>query len=241
MIPPRLQSQIDQQVKDTQAQALRSAGDPPQTDMSTPTTFEAHIPGDPMPCPADALVIARLSNGYKGDVRKGADYAWGKLDHPCYEITSWRFATPPQEKDELTQLRIKLEDAETVIEDIASDVAEFAPDGDSPNAGPRDRLAAKVFGHISAHRASASDANLSWKDKQLAGLEESLRAAKERMLKDESELTRLREENASMRTAIQYAWEAMAEVHCPNPNDTLIKRATLAKLEALRCTWEDLK
>lgn len=40
-----------------------------------------------------------------------------------------------------------------------------------------------------------------------------------------------REENANMRAAIQYAWEAMAEVYCPNANDALIKRATLAKLE----------
>jgi len=30
MIPPHLQSQIDQQVKDTQEQALHSAGNPPE-------------------------------------------------------------------------------------------------------------------------------------------------------------------------------------------------------------------
>jgi hypothetical protein len=127
----------------------------------------------------------------------------------CHARESKEPATPPQEKGELTQLRIKLENAETVIEDIASDVAEFAADGDSPNAGPRDRLAAKVFSHISAHRKSDSDVDLSWKDKQLAGLEESLRAAKERMLKDEAENTRLREENASMRTAIKEGHTAL--------------------------------
>lgn len=150
-----------------------------------------------MPCKPDTLIFTLFKCEFeKGIIEVPASnpdkWKWQEIDDD-YSIIGWRFATPPQEKGELTILRIRLEDAETVIEDIASDVAEFAADGDSPNAGPRDRLAAKVFSHISAHRASAPDSKLSWKDKQVAGLEESLRAAKERMLKDEAELTRLRE------------------------------------------------
>ena len=171
--------------------------------MSTPTTFHAlghtwtkHNTGDGCPCDGDKKVLVCFKDGTDSGTSSMAA-EWCEWDNPAEseEIIGWRFpdSTPPQEKDELTQLRIKLEDAETAMEDIASDVAEFAADGDSPNAGPRDRLAAKVFSHISAHRASAPDSKLSWKDKQVAGLEESLRAAKERMLKDEAELTRLRE------------------------------------------------
>lgn len=187
--------------------------------MNTPTkpTFHAHgedwfphIPGDPMLCDGESKPTVLFADGGTSlGATMAKHWLWDDA-HEGSNIIGWRYETPPatpqpQEPDELATLRIKLEDAETVMEDIASDIAEFAADGDSPNAGPRDRLAVKVFSHISAHRASAPDSKLSWKDKQIAGLEESLRAAKERMLTNDAELATLRAERELTLAAIREA------------------------------------
>ena len=212
--------------------------------MSEPTTFEAHgqtwnrhAPGDWSPVPNETEVYTCHRSGrFKALPEPVGNYYWGLCaGNEMAEIIGWRYATPqPQEPDELATLRIKLEDAETVIEDIASDVAEFAADGDSPNAGPRDRLAAKVYSHISAHRASAQDSKLSWKDKQLAGLEESLRAAKEQIIKDEAELELMLEAIREAINSFQYIQNHSRDEEAPANfywNAMNQSRAALAKLE----------
>ncbi len=84
---------------------------------NTPETFEAHghtwtkhTPGDPMPCDGDTMVIALSRGEFKdGNIQPWPYPVKHMLWHerPSFggalELIGWRFATPPQEKDELEQ------------------------------------------------------------------------------------------------------------------------------------------
>lgn len=84
--------------------------------MSTLTTFEAHghtwqvhTPGDPMPCKPDTLIFTLFKCEFeKGIIEVPASnpdkWKWQEIDDD-YSIIGWRYAAPPQEKDELTRLR----------------------------------------------------------------------------------------------------------------------------------------
>jgi len=96
--------------------------------MSTLTTFEAHghtwqvhTPGDPMPCKPDTLIFTLFKCEFeKGIIEVPASnpdkWKWQEIDDD-YSIIGWRYAAPPQEKDELTRLREENARMRTAIKD----------------------------------------------------------------------------------------------------------------------------
>jgi len=98
--------------------------------MITTTTFEAHghkwqvhTPGDPMPCGGNAEVYVLLR---RDDLKltwhnyeAAGNWDWTRFDctDKWYEIKGWRYAAPPQEKDELARLREENAKMRTAIKD----------------------------------------------------------------------------------------------------------------------------
>lgn len=107
---PHLQAQTDQQVKDTQAQAILSASLPPADCPNDGLTFfksgyawNRHTPGDPMPCEPKTLVFLLFRCMESSNEGEADEVDWGKFPHCDHvEIIGWRYATPPQEKAAVT-------------------------------------------------------------------------------------------------------------------------------------------
>jgi len=179
-----------------------------------PTTFEAHgktwtshTPGDPMPCAGHAKVYAFYRCELEGECSTlpvSADtWDWDNLP----EDPQWEIIgwryATPQPQ----------EPDELIIPDNLAVKLESFVGAPSELA----TLRAENIKHLECLKSAQT---------QLAKVCDLAQQRHE-------ELVELRAERELMLEAIQYAWEAMAEVYCPNPNDALIKRATLSKIEPL--------
>lgn len=132
MIPLRLQSQIDQQFKDTQEQAVLSASLPP---VEKAETFEAHrhtwtahdsIHSASVPCDSNALVyILRKDQFIPEKPMKAEFWAWGVEPPPNSRIIGWRYATPPQEVNTDYQPTEVVESDQAAIHHAGSFMKEF--------------------------------------------------------------------------------------------------------------------
>jgi chromosome segregation ATPase len=137
--------------------------------------------------------------------------------------------TLPDGQNDPIKLRQKLENAEESLDDIFSEVCDRA--SHDPNASSSEKLAQRVLSHIEFYHQEKSGLKVSWKDKQIAGLEESLSFAKESIEKKDADITALREENANMKAAIEWAHRTITylnDMHCDNKSTRA--RAALAQL-----------
>lgn len=116
MIPKALQDQIDQQIKETQSQAILSASLPPAerpagTFMLFGHEWTRHKPGDPPPSIIGRRKIHALwrceedeSEEIDTPATEVENWEWDEKENSAEEITAWRFDEPAAVEAKLPDL-----------------------------------------------------------------------------------------------------------------------------------------